>query len=203
MKTLFIIDPGHGGEDPKTGKYVTPGKRSPKDENGDVILFEGINNRINAKLIVDEMTLRGFDVIDIVNDWRDVALNERCRRANELSKNFKCVYISIHSDGAGNGVDWYGARGNGVFVYTGASKNSVRLAECLEQEIKCNFADVTKWRGIREANFAVLRATNCPAVLCEFGFHTHKEEAKLMLTYGWRELLVKSIVDACALYEIN
>ena len=40
-KKIWLLDPGHGGLDPETGKYVTSGKRSPKWEDGSQY-FEGL-----------------------------------------------------------------------------------------------------------------------------------------------------------------
>ena len=201
-KVLYIFGAGHGGINPDTNKYVTAGKRSPK-ENGKTLIFEGVNNRDNVKRIIEQMQASGLECVDIVNDWRDVSLGERTRRINKLAKTRKCVFISVHSDGAGNGVDWHSASGIGVFKYTKCSRNSSRLAKYMHQELTCNFHGVAKDRGVRSANFHMLRETNCPAVLLELGFHTNLEEAKRMLTEDWKQRVTKAVVDACSIYENN
>lgn len=201
-EVLFILDNGHGGLNPSTGKYVTPGKRSPKFDDGST-LYEGVNNRINTELIIEGLEAAGMDAIDIVNDWRDIPLNERVRRANELARDNNCVYISIHSDANGNGIHWDNASGIGVYQYTNASSNSVKLATFLRQELNCNFHGIAKDRKIKKANFYVLRKTSCPAVLLELGFHTNFDEAQRMLTFEWREKIVNSIVSACDIYTRN
>jgi N-acetylmuramoyl-L-alanine amidase len=201
-KTLFIFGNGHGGINPETSRYVTAGKRSPK-LNGKCLLEEGVNNRDNVKRIVTGMKAAGMDAINLFDTWVDVPLRERTRRINELCRTRKCVFISIHSDGAGNGVDWYEASGIGTFKYTKCSKNSSLLAKYIHQELICNFHGIAKDRKIRSKNFHVLRATNCPAILLELGFHTDLSETKLMLGEDWKNRAVKAIVDGCSIYESN
>jgi len=205
MKTLFLIDGGHGGIDPKSGRYVTAGKRSPKFDDG-TVLFEGVNNRDNVERLLEEMERYNLDAIDIVNDWRDISLKERSRRANELSRTRNCVLLSLHSNGAGNGRDWYIAKGIDIFIYNGkVSTNTTRFAALLARELTLSLCSptngLTRWRGVKKRNFAILRETNCPAVLIECGFHTDKDEAKLILTDEFKDKLISSIVDACVLYD--
>ncbi len=196
-KFLYIFDSGHGGLDAK-GKYTTAGKRMVKD---DVEFYEGVNNRDNVKRIIKGMEAQGLEAIDIVNDWRDIPLNERVRRANELSRGRKCVYISIHSDANGNGKEWNSASGIGTYVYKNGSSNSNELAKYMHQELACNFSGIAKDRRVKKCEFYVVRKTNCPAVLLELGFHTNEKEVKLMQGEDWKNRVVKSIVDACQIFE--
>ncbi|MDA9907871.1 N-acetylmuramoyl-L-alanine amidase [Flavobacteriaceae bacterium] len=210
-KILFLIDPGHGGTYPnehdRAGQYVTSGKRSPKWDdrtfaNGSpYILFEGVNNRDNARRLVQALNDAGMDAIDIVNDWRDISLTDRVNRANQYARTRSCVYISLHSNASGNGVDWASAHGNEIFVAPTASLNSKRFADILEQNFLKNFDGVSKWRGVKNGNFYVLRATNCPAILIEAEFHDNKESAKLMLSEDYKKRLIDTIVNSCYIYK--
>jgi len=203
-KYLYILDAGHGGKYPeghaKAGEYTTPGKRMVKD---DVVFYEGVNNRDNVKRIIEGMEKAGLEAIDIINDWRDVLLNERVRRANELGRSRKCVYISIHSDANSNGKEWNQASGIGTYVYTKGSKASNDLAKYMHQELSCNFYGVAKDRKIKKCAFYVVRNTSMPAVLLELGFHTNRDEVKLMAGEDWKQRVVKSVVDACSIFEIK
>jgi N-acetylmuramoyl-L-alanine amidase len=199
---LFMFDAGHGGLHPDSGKYQTAGKRSPRFEDGKV-LFEGVNNRDNVQRILKAMDEAGLEAIDIVNDWKDVPLNERVRRANELARTRECMFISIHSNGAGNGREWHSAKGNEIFVSENASQKSKDFAKILGDDMICNFEHLTNWRGVKTANFYVIRKTNCPAVLVEFGFHTNKEECLNMISIAWKNAVVKSVVDACKTYTLQ
>jgi|TARA_R110002167_G_scaffold211640_1_gene416220 N-acetylmuramoyl-L-alanine amidase len=199
-KYLYILDSGHGGIDPSTGKYVTAGKRMVKDG---ITFYEGVNNRDNVKRIMAGMKKEGLECIDIVNDWRDISLTERVIRANKLAKDRKCVYISIHSDANGNGKDWNSASGIGTYVYDKGSKSSNDLAKYMHQELVCNFSDLAKDRKIKKCAFYVVRATSMPAILLELGFHTNHSEVQLMLTDEWKEKVVSAVVGACNIFEVK
>jgi N-acetylmuramoyl-L-alanine amidase len=199
-KFKYLIDPGHGGKHQITGEYVTPGKRMVKD---DVVFYEGINNRIIAKLLVEAFERKGISHDLIVDSWLDIPLKERTNKINEASMHQRCILISIHSNGAGNGREWHSAKGNEVIIDPNASKTSRQFADVLEQEIVCNFYGLTKWRGVKEMNLHMTRESKCPAVLCEFGFFTNKDEVKLMQTDEWNEKVVKSICDAIDIFELN
>ena len=197
----IILDAGHGGISPFNNEYVTAGKRSPKFEDG-TQFYEGVNNRILVDLIYDALKYNGFDVVKLVDTWKDVPLSERVRKANELHKEKKSFLISIHSDAFGNGQEWTSPRGITVFTSKGETKSDF-LAKWFHQELKCNFDGLTPDRGVKEADFYILRKTNCPALLLELGFHTNKEEVLLMQTDEWRSKVVKSIVDACSIIELQ
>jgi len=161
-KILYIFDSGHGGIDPSTSEYTTPGKRMVKDG---ITFYEGVNNRDNVERIITGMKSAGMEAIDIVNDWKDISLSERVKRANSLARDRKCVYISIHSDANGNGKEWNSASGIGTYVYENGSLNSNILAKYMNQELSCNFSGIAKDRKIKKCGFYVVRKTNCPAVL--------------------------------------
>lgn len=62
-KFTYILDPGHGGMINK--QYVTPGKRSPKFDDGSQ-LFEGVNNREIVSMLIKAMEAEDIKCIDIV-----------------------------------------------------------------------------------------------------------------------------------------
>lgn len=194
----YLIDAGHGGM--IDGIYQTRGKRSPK-YNGETLIYEGVNNRINAELLIDELEDRDIDVIYLTPTAEDTGLWQRVQQANELSRTRKCIYISIHSNAAGSKGQWTNARGNGVYIGVHHSLTTDHFSRLLAREIQDNYKNITKWRGIKERNFYVLRKTICPAVLLEIGFHDNLEEAQLMLTDDWRNRFVKSVVDAIEILE--
>lgn len=205
-KYLYVIGAGHGGLNPSTGKYVTPGKRSPKFDDG-TVLYEGVNNRVNVDLIIKKLHAVGIEAVDLVNDWRDISLGSRVARVNQMAKDRKCIYISIHSDAHGNGKEWTPASGLSAYTSVGQTQSD-EFAELIIYGLQDNYEDTVKWRfdnrdgdKDKEAHFYVLRKTSCPAVLLEIGFHTNKEQATRMLTDEWREKLADSIVSACKIWE--
>jgi N-acetylmuramoyl-L-alanine amidase len=203
-KYLYIFDPGHGGL--VNGKYQTAGKRSPKFPDGRV-LFEGVNNRDNVERIMSKFRANGLDCVDIVNSDLDISLGERVRKANSLAKDRKCIYISIHSDAAGDGVRWHSASGISVWTSKGQTKSDI-FASIVIDELQSKFLQSIKWRTNMtdgdedwEENFYVLRETRCPAILCELGFHTNEAETKRMMTTEFKDKVVNALLAAALKWE--
>lgn len=95
--TQVLLDAGHGGM--IDGKYVTPGKRSPIDENGDQ-LYEGVNNREIREEVAKLLKPLNVTVKYVNEGNKDMSLSNRCATANALAgKRYKeTLFISIHSD---------------------------------------------------------------------------------------------------------
>jgi len=206
-KYTYILDAGHGGIVNK--KYVTAGKRSPKFDDG-TVLYEGVNNREIVKMLIKAMEAEGINYFDVVASEQDISLTTRVDRANNLSRSKPCVYLSIHSDANGNGVEWDQASGMSAYTSIGDTGKSDDFAELIINELQENFGSTVKWRTEntdgdkdKEENFYVLKNTNCPAVLCELGFHTNKEEATKMLSIEWKNKIVLSIIYAIKKFELK
>ena len=203
-KYLYIFDPGHGGL--VDGKYQTAGKRSPKFADGRV-LFEGVNNRDNVQRIMKAFIDNGLECVDVVDSEKDVSLIERVKKANKLSKDRKCVYISIHSDANGDGVKWDQASGMSVYTSKGQTKSDI-FASIVIDELYNKFTSTIKWRTDstdgdkdKEENFYVLKNTDCPAILCELGFHTNEAETKRMMTLDYKNKIVDAMVASAIKWE--
>jgi N-acetylmuramoyl-L-alanine amidase len=171
--------------------------------------MEGVNNRDIARRLIIALESEDIKCIDIVASTLDVSLKTRVIRANNLAKAKPCVYISIHSDAAGDGVNWHPASGMSVYTSVGQTKSD-EFAQLVIDELQENFKDSVKWRTDnsdkdedKEEDFYVLKNTNCPAILCEFGFHTNKEEATKMLTDDWKNKIVVSIIYAIKKFELK
>jgi len=54
----------------------------------------------------------------------------------------------------------------------------------------------TKDRGVKQADFYVLRSTNHPAILVEIEFFTNKEKVENLLDHKFRHKIVKSLYNA-------
>jgi N-acetylmuramoyl-L-alanine amidase len=203
-KYLYIFDPGHGGL--VDGKYQTAGKRSPKFSDGRV-LFEGVNNRDNVQRIMKAFRENGLECVDVVNSEYDVSLIERVKKANKLSKERKCVYISIHSDANGDGVKWDQASGMSVYTSKGQTKSDI-FASIVIDSLQENFLSTIKWRTDKtdgdedkEDNFYVLKNTDCPAILCELGFHTNEAETRRMMTLDYKNKIVDAMVASAIKFD--
>ena len=197
----IILDYGHGGfhPNPQNGKlqYVTAGKRMVKDG---IEFYEGVNNRIVGRMVKDALEELGHEIIETAPSWIDIPLWQRAEHANQTDADF---LISIHSDAHGNGSEWSTANGMGCFIYNHASSNSKKLADSLNNALICNFDGWVKNRGIKKANFSILRKPNMPCVLIEMGFHTNRIEVMKLQEPLFREMIVKSIVEAIEEYKLK
>lgn len=202
---LYLLDNGHGGL--INGVYQTAGKRSPLFDDKKTILYEGVNNRDNAVRIIALLNQHGFECKDIVNSNTDVPLSKRVKDANDIFKTRKCVYISVHSDAMGDGTTWQPASGISVYTSKGQTKSDI-FASLVIDALEEQFVNSVKWRKDetdkdedKEENFYVLKETAMPAILLELGFHTNKEEAKLMLTNEWKSKICNAILNAVKKWE--
>ena len=70
---IWLLDAGHGGINPSTGEYVTPGKRSPVWQKGLLNMsqyYEGVGNRQIVDKIaaaLDILKIPYFKIVRIFN----------------------------------------------------------------------------------------------------------------------------------------
>lgn len=183
-RTLVLLDNGHGVD--------TPGKRSPKWEDG-TQLFEWDFNRKIVDSITKYLSLAEISYIKIVTEDKDIPLEERCDRVNkiyrELSSRYVIYLVSIHGNAAENPT----AHGIEVWTTKGETKSDL-IADAIYKKLK----DLG-WKmrpgdnGLdKEENFYILKNTVCPAVLTENGFYTNYEECKLMNDFYWQKQIALS-----------
>lgn len=155
-KFKVVIDAGHAG----FGK--TPGKRTPAGE------YEWTFNNMVAIAVENE--LKNYPNIEVMRvDDRtgktDVPLATRAARANNWGAD---IYISIHHNantgkwGTWSGVETY------VMLNSSATSKAMALAKAVHPKV-VNAMGI-KNRGIKSADFAVLRLTKMPAILTEGGY---------------------------------
>lgn len=147
----ICIDAGHGGHDPgATGKY------KEKDLNLKVALRLG-----------EILKENGHDIIYTRNDGKFVSLQDRAKISNDAKAD---VFVSIHQNGAENKL----ARGVETFYCVGSVKGKVLAQHVQGELVKLKY---TKDRGVKEAEFYVIKHTKAPAILVECGFVTNEQDA--------------------------
>jgi N-acetylmuramoyl-L-alanine amidase len=72
------------------------------------------------------------------------------------------------------------------------------LADLLQKELVGNLGRAD--RGVRQANFSVLRETNIPAALVETAFISNPEEEKLLKDTGFQQKAAEAIAKAVQTY---
>lgn len=169
----IILDNGHGGILNNT--YQTKGKRSPKWPDGSQ-LFEGVFNRNIVKKLAGFLCCSGIDYEILVPEEIDIPLGERVKRTNEIYKKHKdAVLISIHANGHTNQQ----ANGFEVFTSRGNTKSDA-YAEIIHSEY-IKYIKEIRDRGVKEAGYAIVKRTHCPALLIECGFMTNYDECQFLI----------------------
>jgi len=171
-----MLDAGHG---PNTaGKRTLDGKMKEFEFNEAV-----------AQFVKNELTALGLVVMNSHDSRRDVPLKERTVLANKIGVD---VFISIHANALG--TTWNNTSGIETFTYTKASETSIILATLIQNSL-CSITGRLN-RGVKKADFAVVRDTKMPAVLVECGFMTNKNEAILLQSTNYRMRCAKAIAFA-------
>lgn len=173
----FAIDAGHGPD--------TLGKRSP-----DGSLREFVFNSNVADRIVN--LLKGYQDVDTLKVYKynvDVPLKTRTDAANAWKAD---VYVSVHANAYGDGKTWNDGQGIETYVYTTKPKAALLLATEVQNQLLR--ATGRPNRGVKSADFHVLRETDMTAILCECGFMTNKEECELLKHPRYQEIVAAAIV---------
>lgn len=195
-KFKILIDPGHGAD--------TPGKRSP-----DGRLREYAWAREVAGKVVDELKSYGYDVDLVTTEEKDVSLKERVDRVNRYCSLYgrgSVVLVSIHVNAAGDGSKWMNARGWSAYTTPSRTKSD-DLADDLYWAARQVFgasltirADYSDGDPDWEANFYILKNTQCCAVLTENFFQDNKEDVEYLLSKKGKEDCVTVHVSGIVAY---
>jgi N-acetylmuramoyl-L-alanine amidase len=149
---LIIIDPGHGGRDPGAC--------------GNGLQEKELNLKIGLalkKLLQDDNLSAGLTR----GDDSFKSLNQRCELANNSNAG---LFLSVHLNAAEDGE----AQGMEVFHFP-AGERGQKLAFAVYREL---LSLGRKGRGVKAANYFVLKHTRMPACLIECGFITNPDEAE-------------------------
>ena len=151
-KMRICLDAGHGRE--------TAGKRSPDESFFEYEFNRDVTNRL--KTILER---HGVEVLLTCDDEHDIDLKVRCEYANANKADY---FISIHANA--HKECWTDANGWEIYI-VGKGGKAEKLAETIQ---KHSIAELgLKDRGVKLANFQVLKDTDMPAVLIEHGFYTN------------------------------
>lgn len=173
----IVLDAGHG--------FSTLGKRTPDG------MREYEFNRAVALYVREFLKpYTNLKVLFTHSDEQDVPLNVRTTKANELGAD---CFLSIHANAAGNG-GWHEAEGIETFIHSSKPKDAHSLATKIQERLIISTG--RKNRGVKTANFYVLRETRMTAILIECGFMTHKLESKLLKGEDYRAQCANAIVQA-------
>lgn len=156
MTVKIFIDPGHGGKDPGT---VGNGLQEK-----DLTLKIALKIRDILKAEYTGHTIRMSRTTD-----KTVTLKQRTDMANAWNADF---FLSVHINaGGGTGYEDY------IYVKLSNSTKTAKLRQIIHQEIMSAIPGIRD-RGMKKANFHVLRETKMPAILTENLFIDQLSDAK-------------------------
>jgi N-acetylmuramoyl-L-alanine amidase len=170
----ICVDAGHGGSD--LGAIGTKPKRY--EEKTFALRL--------AKLLEGELEERGHWTVMTRRKDRDLGLSARAKFANRLGAD---LFVSIHANGAATPK----IEGMEVFHYPGSTAGKMAASLVLAR-MKAAFPG-HKRRGVKEADFAVLRLTDMPAILVECEFITNPKQLRFLRKRANQEALAKAIAD--------
>ena len=181
---VVVLDAGHGGTD--SGAH----REGIQEKN--VVL--PITLRAGAIL-----QSRGFQVIYTRTDDSTVELDARSQIANQHSA---ALFVSVHANANVKSEP----NGTETYFYAPLDKPDLfqqrmereRLATLLQQEVvgRLHRAD----RGVKEANFSVLRKTSMPSALVETAFISNAEERGLLNQDYFQQQAAEGIAEGIIKY---
>ncbi|WP_163530925.1 N-acetylmuramoyl-L-alanine amidase family protein [Halobacillus ihumii] len=186
MAFKLALGGGHGAN--------TPGKRTPKFDDGTYMNEHDFN--YPTACYVEENLVNEYEDVEIVrvdDEVRDVPLIERTNKANAEGAD---AYVSIHANAMNFTWGEPAPRGIETYAYVSEPPEAMELAEKAQDEM----IDATGLfnRGVKTANFHVLRETHMSAILVECGFMDNKEEARLLMSDEYRRTCARAITNAIA-----
>lgn len=164
---VVAIDPGHGGADP--GAFGVDGLVEK-----DVVLDVALRLRtvLVAQGVRVVLTREGDTTVDL-GDRVPIAL-----RAGAT------VFVSVHANANTRSV----VRGSETYYL---KPDGLPLATSIQEELSRHLGIPD--RGVRQANFKVLRDSPIPAALVEIGYLTNPLDASLLRTVAFRERVAWAI----------
>lgn len=170
------MDAGHGGKDPGA-------------------MYDGYNEKDFVLPMALEVGQRleaaGCRVIYSRDDDTYITLSDRADLANELGAD---IFISIHANAMPQKPDINGLE---TYCYKLGGQAEV-LANYVHDAILESASPGD--RGVRTANYYVLRETDMPAILVETGYMSNADECQMLADATYQKALARGIANGAIDY---
>jgi N-acetylmuramoyl-L-alanine amidase len=168
----LVLDPGHGGDDPGAMGYGLKEK--------EVVLDVGLKSREMMKNAGARIVMtRDKDVF--------ISLTDRAKIGNNSSADsFISVHANSYTTSGPNGTETYW---NDVYNSAQSQALAAEINSVLVQKLQ------TYNRGVKEADFYVIKYVKIPAVLVELGFISNQEDAQKLGSQTYRKLAAEAITQ--------
>lgn len=173
-KKLIVIDAGHGGHD-----Y---GASFNKFHEKDIV--EQI-----AKKIVEKNDPSTVELVLLRDTDNFLSLTDRVNKINELNPD---LVISLH-------INYNTMKNNssGVEAYVCENSNNHKIAkEQAEKLVNAIANDKLQSRGVKQANFMILKKSNAPSVSLELGFLSNENDRAYITSEEGQNEIAESIVKS-------
>jgi N-acetylmuramoyl-L-alanine amidase len=172
--TTVIIDAGHGAHD--------------LGANDSLVYEKHINLDVARRL---ERSLQELGFRTVMTRTRDefIALDTRAAIANRYRD---AIFVSVHFNSS------YKNQVSGIETFYRSSESRV-LADLVQAELIRNIGAVN--RGVKTANFAVLKKTRHPAILVEGGFVSNSRERDALTDPRYRQLVADCVARSVVAFQ--
>lgn len=179
-KNIVVLDAGHGGKD------FGARSRGAKEKN--------INYKIIYTLAKEYFNNPASNVKAYWSRYNDkfISLSARARFASEVQAD---LFVSLHMNSApnkkANGMEVYYARSNNKVSSIGLTSQT--LARRMHDQLESNLSIPS--RGVKKAEFYVLRHNTVPAILVELGFISGNKDHNKITSSSYQKNAAKNIYD--------
>jgi N-acetylmuramoyl-L-alanine amidase len=192
----IVLDPGHGGKDPGA--------------EGATVKEKEVNLQV-AKLVAAGLRRRGYKVYLTRASDKFVPLATRVAAAAKVNPD---LFVSLHANSAtasANGIETFAVTPKGTrSTHSDDEKKkatpgnlhdreNIRLAYELQRYL-LHFTKGTD-RGVKRADFVVIRDCTCPSALVEMGFLSNSAEHAKLATSLYRRRLATGIANGIVAYD--
>lgn len=182
---VILVDAGHN----YSGKDI--GARIEEKELKEEIITWEIADRLRKKLekMGYTVVMTREEVTDNIEPASQLeSLQARVDLAHKVSAD---LFISIHCNmGGGTGTETYCFKPGGY---------SERLAKLVQKNITENTG--LRDRGVKNANFYVIKNTLMPAILVETAFMDNESDTEVITSAKGQELIAQAIADSVKKYD--
>ncbi len=178
MNLRVTIDPGHGGRE-----YGAIGCLGQKEKDVNLDIAFKLKNKLEAA---------GAKVFMTRTEDKEIGLYDRVEFAN---KNNSQVFISIHNNALPDSAAHLKSSGTEVYYFYPQSR---ALAKAVLKALICETC--LKDNGAKAQSFAVVRNTNCPAILVEVGYIINPDDNVKLINPEFQDKAAEGILKGLENY---
>lgn len=173
-KTItVVIDAGHGGHD-------------------DGAKFEGFSEKEIVASFAQKIKANNTDKNVIIHLTRTddtfLSLEDRAKFINELKPD---LILSLHVNGLKN------SNASGVELYVSPKNAQYDISKKIAEDLSSRFVNNhgLKSRGVKDANFNILRSTDFPSITVELGFLSNEYDRNYLTDNNQQEKIAETILE--------